>query len=51
MAKKSKGFELDEYGFSDSLEIPDFGFDAPPVKDDRNPATKIAGAIALPPIC
>ncbi|EKD89751.1 MAG: Virion structural protein, partial [uncultured bacterium] len=46
MAKKSKGFELDEYGFSDSLEIPDFGFDAPPVKDDRNPATKIAGAIA-----
>lgn len=45
MAKKQK-LELDDYDFDDGLDMPDFNLDAPPVKDDRNPATKLAtGAI------
>lgn len=45
MSKKKK-LELDDYDFDDGLDMPDFNMDAPPIKDDRNPATKLAtGAI------
>jgi hypothetical protein len=45
MAKKSK-FELDNYGFSmdTELDMPNFNFSSPKVKDDRKPTTKIAKA-------
>ncbi len=36
MARKKK-LELDEFGFDRDLEMPDFNFDAPPPKQDRNP--------------
>lgn len=46
MAKKRAGskYELDDYGFSSDLDMPDFDFKVPEVKDDRKPATKAAAA-------
>lgn len=40
---KVKKFELDNYGFDTGLDVPDFDFAMPKQKDDRNPASKIAG--------
>lgn len=37
MAKKQQKFELDEFGFSNELDTPDFSFDAPQIKNDRSP--------------
>lgn len=46
MAKK-KDLKTDDFDFGEDLDFPDFNFDGPDVKDDRNPATKIKdGAIA-----
>lgn len=44
MAKTRKGskYELDDYGFSNELDIPDFSFNLPEIKDDRKPVTKFA---------
>ena len=41
MAKKDT-FKIDEYGFGDDFEMPDYSFDTPKTKDDRNAVTKIA---------
>lgn len=40
MAKKID-YTLDEFGFDTEFDDLDFDFDAPPVKDDRNPVTKV----------
>lgn len=45
MAKKID-FRLDDYGFDNGLDIPDFDFDIKPPKDDRNPVIKVAAGVA-----
>lgn len=42
---KNKRFELDDFGFDSSLDMPDFSFDAPKIKDDRKAATKVAHGV------
>ena len=42
MAKKRK-LELDKYGFSSELDVPEFNFDVPELKDNRTPVSKIIG--------
>jgi hypothetical protein len=39
--KTAKKFELDEFGFSSDLDVPEFNFEPPKVKDDRKPVTKL----------
>jgi Transglycosylase SLT domain len=45
MAKKQK-LELDDFGFSDGLDVPNFNFDSQDVKDDRKPIGKLGKGIA-----
>lgn len=45
MAKKKQKFELDEYGFDSSLDVPDFTASVPPIKDDRKPVTQVKDAV------
>lgn len=41
---KSKKFETSDFDIDSDLNIPDFDFDAPKIKDDRNAVTKVASA-------
>ena len=45
MAKKNE-LESDDWDIDGGLDMPDFDFDGPSPKDDRNPATKVAVAAA-----
>lgn len=45
MAKKKQSFTLDDFGFDNSLDMPDFSFNAPKIKDDRSATTKIAKGV------
>ena len=46
MAKKKQDFNLDDFGFDDELETPDFNFDSVPVKDDRSAVTSFGKSFA-----
>lgn len=46
MVKKTDEFELDDFEFDKELDAPDFDFEPTKVKDDRNPASKIATSFA-----
>lgn len=46
MAKKKQDFKLDDFGFDEELDMPDFNFDSVPVADDRTPVTKFAKSFA-----
>lgn len=44
--RKGSKYEMDDYGFSNDLDIPDFGVKDPSSKDDRKPVTKFAKGFA-----